>query len=55
MPLLGRKLPKKAKNRQIDEFCNRIIRPSLFSTVKHALNTIRVLYEYAVSQIPAKY
>jgi len=30
--------PKKAKN---DKFCNRILRPNLFNTVKYALNTIR--------------
>jgi len=46
----GGNCPKRPKN---GKFCNLIIRPNLFSTVKYALNTIRCIIEYAVRHIPA--
>ena len=51
-PLLGRKLPKKAKK---GKFCNPIIRPNLFNTVKYALNTIRRIVRIRrMTHIPGK-
>jgi hypothetical protein len=42
---------KRQKSAIISKFCNRIIRPNLF-TVKYALTRYGILYEYTVWHIP---